>query len=58
MANTSKMTREERKDSKRKSRKALKLTARKLTPAQRDELEKKPKGGVKGFLLGTNQEIS
>jgi len=56
MANTKKMTREERKQTKRTARKALELTLRKLTPAQKSEYVKKPKGGVKGFLLGTNQE--
>jgi hypothetical protein len=56
MANTKKMTREERKTSKRTARKSLKLTLRKLTPKQRAEFDGKKKGGVKGFLLGTNQE--
>jgi len=56
MANTSKLTPEERKKAKRVAREALKVTYRKFTRAQRKEYDKKTKGGVKGFLLGTNEE--
>jgi len=56
MANTGELSREERKAAKRKARKELKDAFRKLTGKQVDELRQKPRGGVKGFLLGTNQE--
>lgn len=56
MANTKKLTPEERKKAKRVAREALKVTFRKLTKEQRKEYEKKTKGGVKGFILGTNEE--
>ncbi len=57
MANTSKLTREKRKAAKRVARKAFKKVVGKLTPKLRKEFDKKPKGGIKGFFLGTNQEI-
>jgi len=56
MANTKKITREERKTAKRAARKNLKETFLKFSRKQVDELHAKPKGGVKGFLLGTNEE--
>lgn len=57
MANTKKLSREKRKAAKRTARKAFKKVVAKLTPKLRKEFDKKPKGGVKGFFLGTNQEI-
>jgi len=56
MANTKQMTREERKAAKRKARSELKVTFLKLTKKQVAEFRGKIKGGVKGFLLGTNEE--
>jgi len=56
MANTKKMTREERKAAKRKARGELKSTFIKFTKKQVTEFRGKIKGGIKGFLLGTNQE--
>lgn len=56
MANTKKMTRPERKTSKRTARKALKQIFRKLTPKERTEFAGKSKGGLKGFKLGTNED--
>ncbi len=57
MASTKELSREERKKTKRDSRKALKKIALGLTGKQRAELKEKPRGGVKGLLLGTNQEV-
>jgi len=56
MADTSKMTAEERKAAKRTARKALKDTYRKFDAKQMAEYREKKKGGVKGFVLGTNEE--
>lgn len=56
MADTSKMTPEERKAAKRTARKVLKSAYRKFDAKQMDEYREKKKGGVKGFLLGTNEE--
>lgn len=56
MANTKGMTREERKKAKRAARKKLKQEYRKLDRKKLEEFKKKSKGGIKGFLLGTNEE--
>jgi len=56
MANTKEMTRDERKATKRVERKKLKKTFRQFTSKQMDEYREKPVGGVKGFLLGTDEE--
>lgn len=56
MANTSEMTREERKNAKRKARKELKSAYGTFTKEQIREFRGKNIGGVKGFLAGTNEE--
>jgi hypothetical protein len=56
MANTKKMTREERKAAKRTARGELKKAFLKFSKKQVAEFRGKIKGGIKGFLLGTNQE--
>ena len=56
MADTSKMTREERKKAKRDARKELKVAYDKLDRKQRSEFRGKSRGGVKGFILGTNED--
>ncbi|GEM_PF-5930088 len=57
MANTKNLSREKRKETKRTQRKAYKAVVAKLTSKLRKEFDKKPKGGVKGFFLGTNEEL-
>jgi len=56
MANTREMTPEERKAAKRAARKELKKAFTALSKKQKSELRGKSRGGVKGFLLGTNEE--
>lgn len=56
MANTKELTREERKNAKRKARMELKKIVGGLSHQQLKDFQNKPKGGVKGFLLGTNEE--
>ena len=57
MANTKALKRAERKENKRVARRSLKKTFAGFTCEQRSDYTKKPKGGVKGFLLGTNEEL-
>lgn len=56
MATTKEMTREERKATKRTQRKELVKLYTNLTRKQRAEFAEKKRGGVKGFLAGTNEE--
>lgn len=56
MANTKELTREERKTNKRSARKVLKKAYSGFNATQMDDYRKKLRGGVKGYLLGTNEE--
>lgn len=55
MANTKKLTKDERKKAKRDSRKALKDLFQSLTKAQRSEF-KKAKKGIKRFIAEQKKE--
>ncbi len=56
MANTQELTREERKASKRTSRKELKKIFRNFTAEESKKYKDNLKGGIKGLQLGTNEE--
>ena len=56
MANTKDLTRVERKKTKRDQRKELKKVESDLSRQDRKKYRKAPKGGIKGFKLGTNEE--
>jgi len=56
MASTKDLTREERKKAKRGQRKELKKIYNEFTREDHKKLRKAPKGGLKGFKLGTNEE--
>ena len=56
MANTREMTRAERKQNKRDSRKVLKKIFRNFTSEQSKKFKDNIRGGIKGLILGTNIE--
>ena len=56
MASTKDLSREERKKTKRVQRKELKKVYNEFTRDDHKKLRKAPKGGIKGFKLGTNEE--
>lgn len=56
MANTREMTRAERKQNKRESRKVLKKIFRNFTGEQSKKFKDNVRGGIKGLILGTNIE--
>ena len=56
MANTTQLSRVERKKAKRTVRKELKVLYRDFTNTQLSDFRKKSRGGVRGFLGGTNEE--
>lgn len=56
MANTKDLSRDERKKAKREQRKELKKFYNEFSRKDHQGLRKAPKGGAKGFKLGTNEE--
>lgn len=56
MASTKDLSREDRKKAKRVQRKELKKVYSEFTRDDHRKFKKAPKGGIKGFKLGTNEE--